>query len=148
MTRKRVALQHLDAAAPACNLVSAMPVRFLRCLLVALIAFGFFAGTTGQAMPLPMLRSIASVISPGSLPCDQMAAMAALDGHASTSGVPCKPVAPDCMRQMTCLQASALPERPEHAYQPVAYERLVYWSGTHIPSGLDLEPDLFPPIVG
>lgn len=49
---------------------------------------------------------------------------------------------------MMCMQAPNLPNRHGYAYRQVRYERLAFWSGTLIPPGRNLEPDLFPPIAG
>lgn len=123
-----------------------MLVRFLRCLLIALIGFGLFAGTTTQATQLTAMHSTVSAISTEKSSCNRMAGATTPDVHASTDGAPCKSVTPGCVKQMTCLQTLALPERSARPYRLMKYARLAYWSGLHVPSGLDHEPDLFPPI--
>ena len=124
-----------------------MLAGFLRRLLVALMAFGLFAGT-GYAAPDSAMQSVPMEMCAQSTCCGQMAAMAAPGFHSSSQGEPCKAIASGCIDQMMCMQASNLPDPHEYAYRQVTYERLAFWSGTHILSGRDLKPDLFPPIAG
>jgi hypothetical protein len=62
--------------------------------------------------------------------------------------LPCKGIMLDCVKQMGCLGTPALPDRSGVLGVPIAYAIVSYWSPSPSLTGQDVEPDLFPPIVG
>ncbi|MBN9563510.1 MAG: hypothetical protein J0H14_22720 [Alphaproteobacteria bacterium] len=120
----------------------------LRQMVVALILLGLASGTMVYAMPSTM-DQVGSMTTHGQnigTPCGKMSATLLADGTASKGKMPCNTITPDCVKQMACLQTAALPERAK-LMGSAAFAEVIYLTGTRLPTGLTLEPELSPPLA-
>ena len=119
-----------------------------RRFIVLLSVLAFASGMTVQAIPSAGVLGLAKIAAneKAEPECPRMAM-----GHPDRDvpkPLPCKGMMPDCVKQMGCLGSPNLPERSDSVYAPVSYSLVTYWLPSPILSGQDVEPDLFPPIIG
>ena len=120
----------------------------LRRLVVALSLLAFVSGMTVQAMPSAQALGL-DMSERGAKPYPECPRMAQdHSGDNMPVPLPCKGIMLDCVKQMGCLGIPALPDRSAAVSVPVAYNAVAYWAPCPALSGQDVEPDLFPPIVG
>lgn len=124
-----------------------MRTHALRWLIAVLVAFGLVTGTTAIAMPSGMVQQAVAKASVADAPCASMSAMQSAEGRVSSGSMPCKSISPDCMKQMTCLQALSIPGRSASGYMPFVYASVTYWVNAQPVTGISRKPDLFPPIA-
>jgi hypothetical protein len=119
-----------------------------RRLIVLLSVLAFVSGMTVQAVPSAQALGL-SITERGAKPDPECPRMA-IDhlGESMPVPLPCKGIMLDCVKQMGCLGIPALPDRSAAVSVPVAYSIVAYWAPCPALSGQDVEPDLFPPIVG
>jgi hypothetical protein len=118
----------------------------LRRLVVALSLLAFASGMTVQATPSAQALGLTERGAKANPECPRMA----MDhsGDSMPVPLPCRGIMLDCVKQMGCLGVPALPDRSAAVSVPVAYSIVAYWAPCPALSGQDIEPDLFPPIVG
>ena len=118
--------------------------RFI--VLVSVLAF--VGGMTVQAIPSAEALGLTKVaaIEKAEPECPRM--VMGRPGRDVPKPLPCKGMMPDCVKQTGCLGSPNLPERSDSVYAPVSYSLVTYWLPSPILSGQDVEPDLFPPIIG
>ena|SRR5260221_13129571 len=120
----------------------------LRRFIVLLSVLAFVSGMTTQAIPSAEALGLTkpSAVAKAEPECPRMA----MDhpDRGVPKPLPCKGIMPDCVKQMGCLGSPNLPERSDSVYEPVSYRIVAYWLPCPMLSGQDVEPDLFPPIVG
>jgi len=66
---------------------------------------------------------------------------------AATKATPCHGLTLECLAQLGCMQASALPSQPNRPAKPVAWRSVHYPHGRMVVIGLTVEPEVFPPIA-
>jgi len=120
----------------------------LRRFIVLLSILAFVSGMTTQAIPSAEALGLtnANGVTKAQPECPRMA-MEHPD-RGAPGPLPCKGIMPDCVKQMGCLGSPALPGRSDALYIPVSYGSVAYWPPCLFLSGHNIEPDLFPPIVG
>ena len=120
----------------------------LRRFIVLLSVLAFISGMTIQAIPSAEALGLtkANAVAKAEPECPRMA-MEHPD-RGTPKPRPCTGIMPDCVKQMGCLGSPSLPERSASIYEPVAYSIVAYWLPCPVLSGQDVEPDLFPPIIG
>jgi hypothetical protein len=118
----------------------------LRRLVLALSLLAFVNGMTVQALPSAQLLGLS--MAEGGAERDPDCPRMAMDHPGRSMPLPCKGIMLDCVKQMGCLGVPALPDRSAAVSVPVAYSIVAYWAPCPALSGRDVEPDLFPPIVG
>src|SRR5260370_12116825 len=120
----------------------------LRRFIVLLSVLEFVRGMTTQAIPWAEGLGLAKAngVAKAEPECPRMA-MEQPD-RGVPKPLPCKGIMPDCVKQMGCLGSPSLPERSDAVYEPVSYRIVAYWLPCSVLWGRDIEPDLFPPIVG
>lgn len=120
----------------------------LRRVVVLLSVLAFASGMTTQAIPSTAALGLteANAVAKAELECPRMA----MEHHNERVPIPlpCKGIMLDCVKLMGCLGIPALPDRSAAVGVPVAYSIVAYWAPCPTLSGRDVEPDLFPPIVG
>ena len=120
----------------------------LRRLVVALSLLAFVSGMTVQAMPSAQALGL-GMAERGAKPYPECPRMAMHhSGDNMRVPLPCKGIMLDCVKQMGCLGTPALPDRSAAVSVPIAYSSVAYWAPCPALSGQNVEPDLFPPIVG
>ena len=120
----------------------------LRHLVVALSLLAFVSGMTVQATPSAQALglSMAERGAKADPECPRMVMDHSGDGMPVP--LPCKGNTLDCVKQMGCLGTPALPNRSAGVSVPIAYSIAAYWALCPALSGQNVEPDLFPPIIG
>jgi hypothetical protein len=120
----------------------------LRRFIVLLSVLAFVSGMTTQAIPSAEALGLtkANAVAKAEPECPRMA----MDhpDRGVPKPLPCKGMMPDCVKQMGCLGSPNLPGRSDSVYAPVSYSLVTYWLPSPTLSGQDVEPDLFPPIIG
>jgi hypothetical protein len=115
--------------------------QVLRQLLFVLIAFAIVGGTTTQ---LAQSAQYAAPMTMVGMPCDMMMMPAAGADHGKPMA-PCKGMTPDCIKQMGCVTAVALPARfASHAFA-VHFTTVDYWSAPSKLATLVRTPEPLPP---
>ena len=120
----------------------------LRRFIVLLSILAFVSGMTTQAIPSAEALGLtkANGVTKAQPECPRMA-MEHPD-RGAPGPLPCKGIMPDCVKQMGCLGSPILPGRSDAVYIPVCYGSVAYSPPDLFLSGHNVEPDLFPPIVG
>ena len=110
--------------------------------LVVLIAFTIVGGSAGQ-----FARSTQYAMTAG-MPCNmEMPAVGADHAKPLTSkdGMPCKGMTPDCIKQMGCVTATALPAQIVGSGIVGRFSTIDYWTARSELAGLVREPEPLPP---
>ncbi|MHB1799230.1 MAG: hypothetical protein ACYCUI_13160 [Vulcanimicrobiaceae bacterium] len=117
-------------------------LRILRQLLFVLIAFAIVGGTATQ--PVGAAHAVASMTMAG-MPCG-LSMPAAGPDHGKPI-VPCKDVAPDCLKLMGCVTIThiALPAQLVSTEFTAHVSVVEYWSLLHRQTGLASTPEPNPP---
>ena len=115
-------------------------LRFVHRLMVVLIAFAIVGGTSVQ---LAQSAQYVAPVTITGMPCDMMMSMA--DAGHDKPMLPCKGLTPDCIKQMGCLVAVALPVRPAGSEFAVPFSLVDYWAARSAMAGADLTPEPLPP---
>jgi hypothetical protein len=114
--------------------------RVLRQILLLLVAFPVVSGTTWEAARAAQFT--AATVAAGA-PCDM--AMTASPSDDTKPMAPCKGMTPDCMKQICCVTATALPAHFLTLASTVWYGAIDYWVSTAELAGLDRQPEPLPP---
>jgi hypothetical protein len=125
-----------------------MMAAVLRQLMVVLSVLAFASGMTIQATP--SAQALGLEAAAGTPKADAECPRVATEHRSDTvpTPLPCKGIMLDCVKQMGCLGAPALPDHSNAVSASVAYSIVAYWLPSPALSGRDIEPDLFPPIAG
>lgn len=115
--------------------------RFFHHVFLILIGFAMVGGTAVQLARSAMMQP-PSVMA--DMPCD-MAEMPMADAGSATPIVPCKGLTPDCIKQMGCIVAIAIPVRLVAFDMNVSSAAILYLQTQAILFGTDRTPDLMPP---
>lgn len=113
--------------------------------LVVLIAFAMVGGSAEQ---LARSTQYAVTVTMAGMPCDmEMPAVGADQAKplASADGMPCKGMTPDCIKQMGCVTATALPVQIVGSDVAARFSTIDYWTARSAFVGLVREPELLPP---
>jgi hypothetical protein len=111
-----------------------------RRFLLILIAFALVGGTT---MQLARSTQYEAVLVTAGVPCDMT--MPAPAAEKTKPMMPCKGMTPDCIKQMGCVESSALPSRLNSSDFATHYSPVIYWTASSRMDGLIRKPDPFPP---
>jgi hypothetical protein len=115
-------------------------LRFVHRFMLVLIAFAIVGGTSVQ---LAQSAQYVAPVTMAGMPCDMMMPMADA-GHGKPM-LPCKGLTPDCIKQMGCLVAVALPARPAGTEFAVPFSMVDYWPAWSAMAGADRTPEPLPP---
>jgi hypothetical protein len=116
-------------------------LRALRHFLFLLVAFAIIGGTTSG---FARSAQYGDLMVTADSPCG-MAMMQPASDHEKPM-MPCKGMTPDCIKQMGCIDITALPatRAPGHELI-VTYSVVDYWSSSSTLASLDPEPEPIPP---
>jgi hypothetical protein len=109
-------------------------------LLLVLIAFALVGGTAAQ---LAWSGEPATPTTMAGMPCDMM--MSAVGSDHGKPTIPCKGMTPDCIKQMGCVIATALPVRLANGELAAHFSAVDYWSAWFKLAGLVRAPEPLPP---
>jgi len=113
----------------------------LRLLLLVLIAFAVVGGTSTQlAQSAPGLAPMTMA----GIPCSMMAMPDAGTGH-GVPMAPCKGMTPDCIKQIGCVTATALPSPFMTIEVAAHFSGVDYWSARSELANFVREPEPLPP---
>jgi hypothetical protein len=116
-------------------------LRALRHFLFLLVAFAIVGGTTSG---LARAGEYGDATAMTSMPCG-MSMMMTASGH-SKPMAPCKGgMTSDCIKQMSCVDLTALPARFQGHEKAMAYSFTSYWPSQATLVSLDPEPEPIPP---
>jgi hypothetical protein len=115
--------------------------RILRQLLLLLVAFAIVVGTTSELARAAAYSPIAAMAD---MPCD-MDMPTSASGDDAAPVAPCKGMTADCIKQMGCVTAAALPVPFITHESIVQYGAIDYWASHSKLVSLHHEPEPLPP---